>query len=317
MKKIIPFILFLLPAISCYTGKKQQTIITGTQSPIVIQDVPRKVMVGEVELHYIEKGQGEPLILLHGGQGDYRAWPKQIEAFAPGYRVISYSRRYHYPNANPLSSTNHSAIIDAADLAGFIKALDLGPVHLVGTSYGAFTALAFAIEHGELVRSMILAEPPVLQWATTSERGTALYQEFMTSTHEPAGRKFVEGDDEGAMRIFINRFDGPGAFDSLPAERRRIVMQNARFFKAVSISSDPFPNLSREKVGRLTMPVLLVRGANTKELDIMVSEELARVITNAEKAIISRAGHGSPRQNPTEFNAVALDFLKRHKKGNR
>jgi pimeloyl-ACP methyl ester carboxylesterase len=138
---------------------------------------PTKVMVGDVELHYIEQGQGEVVILLHGGQGDYRAWPSLIEALAPRYHVISYSRRYHWPNANPLTVTNHSALVDADDLAGLIAALRLGAVHLVGTSYGAFTALALAIKQPELVRSMVVAEPPVHQWVTGTRRGATLYQE--------------------------------------------------------------------------------------------------------------------------------------------
>lgn len=278
---------------------------------------PKKVLVGDVQLHYIERGRGEPLILLHGGQGDFRSWSPQMEALAPKYRVISYSRRYHYPNANPLTSTSHSARTDAADLAGFIAALRLGPVHLVGTSYGAFTALAFAIDHPDLVRTMVLAEPPVLPWATGTARGADLYREFMTTAYEPAGKAFAAGDSVGAMRLFINRFDGPGAFDALPPERRRIVMQNARFFKAVTASSDPFPNLSKEKAGRLSMPVLIIRGANTKELDILVSEEVTRIIPNAEKAIIPQAGHSSPRQNPLAFNAAVLEFLGRRGVPNR
>jgi pimeloyl-ACP methyl ester carboxylesterase len=273
---------------------------------------PIKVTVGDVELHYIESGKGEPLILLHGGQGDLRSWPKQMEAFASKYRVISYSRRYHYPNVNHLTSTNHSALTDAADLAGFIKALKLGPVHLVSTSYGAFTALAFAMDHPGLVRSLVLAEPPVLQWATATPRGAGLYREFMMTVHLPAGRAFASGDEEGAMRILIDRFDGPGTFDSLPAPRRRSIMQNALFFKAVTSSSDPFPNLPKSKGKRLTMPVLLVRGAATKELDELVLEELGRVIPNAEKVTIPNAGHNSPRQNPGAFNTAVLTFLANH-----
>jgi pimeloyl-ACP methyl ester carboxylesterase len=116
------------------------------------------------------------------------------------------------------------------------------------------------------------------------------------------------------MRIFINRFDGPRAFDSLPPERRKVVMQNSKFFKAVTSSSNPFPNLPREDVRQLSMPVLLVRGAHTKELDILVSEELVRTIPNAEKAIIPAAGHGSPRQNPAGFNEAVISFLERHRK---
>ena len=316
MKIFLPIILLLLIALSCITAKKQypSTNTTAAQ-PAVAQNVkPTKVIVGDVELHYIQQGQGEPLILLHGGQGDYRAWPRQIEAFASQYRVISYSRRYHYPNENALNRTDHSALVDAKDLAGFIKALGLGPVHLVGTSYGAFTALCFAIDHPEQVRSMVLAEPPILQWAARTERGATLYREFMTTVHEPAGKKFLAGDDSAAMRIFINRFDGPAAFDSLPAERRKTVMANARFFKAVTSSSDPFPNLPRDKVSRLSMPILIIRGANTKELDILVGEELATAIPHAERVIIQNAGHGSPRQNPPAFNAAVLEFLNRQQR---
>src|SRR3989442_12106834 len=55
---------------------------------------PTKIRVRGVELHYIEQGQGEPLILLHGGQGDYRSWEPQMKVLSQQYRVISYSRRY-------------------------------------------------------------------------------------------------------------------------------------------------------------------------------------------------------------------------------
>jgi hypothetical protein len=54
-------------------------------------------------------------------------------------------------------------------------------------------------------------------------------------------------------------------------------MANARFFKAITSSSDPFPNLSKDAVRRLQMPVLIVRGAATDELHRMVTEELARL----------------------------------------
>src|SRR3977135_4487772 len=87
---------------------------------------PTKIRVRGVELHYIEEGQGEPLILLHGGQGDSLSWEPKIKAFSQQYRVISYSRRYNYPNDNP-TATNHSAYVEAADLAAFILEVNLEP----------------------------------------------------------------------------------------------------------------------------------------------------------------------------------------------
>lgn len=274
---------------------------------------PKRILANGVELHYIERGQGEPLILLHGGQGDYRAWQPQMQALSPRYRVISYSRRYHYPNDNPLTARDHSALTDAADLAGLIAELELGPVHLVGTSYGAFTALALAVERPALVRSLVLAEPPIHRWVTDTERGATLFSEFMTTVHGPAGNAFDAGHDEAAMRIFIDAFDGVGAFDGLPAERRAAILLNARFFKALTASSDPFPHLPKDRVRQLRMPILIVRGANTDELHRLVTEELGRVVPTAQRATIPQAGHGSPRQNAAAFNAAMLEFLSRRR----
>ena len=271
-------------------------------------DVTR-IFVNDVELHYIEQGTGEPVVLLHGGQGDYRSWQPQMNALSSRYRVISYSRRYHYPNDNPMTATDHSALIDAEDLAGLIAELELGRVHLVGTSYGAFTALAYAVAHPESVRSMVLAEPPVLQWVTDNARGAVLYDEFMSTVQGPARAAFIRGDEEGAMRLFIDAFDGEGAFDALSDEHQAAVMSNSRFFRSGALSVDPFPMLSKEAVHRLPMPVLVIVGERADDLHWMVCDELSRVLPMPDRVTIPNAGHGSPRQNPDAFSAAVVSFL--------
>lgn len=267
----------------------------------------KRVVIRGVELHYIEKGQGEPLMLLHGGQGDYRAWPQHIERLSSRYRVISYSRRHHYPNTNAIAA-NYSALVDAEDLAGFIAELNLGTVHLVGTSYGAFTALVLAMREPGMVRSLVLAEPPILPWAESSSKGAALYRDFMARTHERAAVAFAAGDDIGAVRAFIDAFDGNGTFSSLPDERRRSIMQNVGYFKAITLSSDPYPNLPKDAVARVKAPAVLVRGEHTHELDVIVSDELVRVL-GAKLVVIPNAGHGSPRQNAPAFLQAVEEFL--------
>ena len=103
---------------------------------------PVKINANGIDFHYIEKGQGEPLILLHGGVGDHRAWDAQVEEFSKNYRVIAYSRRFHYPNKNPLTDKYRAVQTEAEDLKHFLqRKLKLKRIHLVGTSYGAFTAL--------------------------------------------------------------------------------------------------------------------------------------------------------------------------------
>lgn len=170
----------------------------------------------DVELHYIEEGKGEPLILLLRGQGDFRSWEPLMEAFPKQYRVLSYSRRYHHPNDNPLSAQNYSVYVEADDIAAFIPKLKLGPAHLVGTSYGAFTALVLALKYPEMVRRIVLAEPPIHPRARNAPNGATLYSEFMTTIHEPVAKDFQAGDDEGALRILVDGIAGARRFDSPP-----------------------------------------------------------------------------------------------------
>jgi pimeloyl-ACP methyl ester carboxylesterase len=218
---------------------------------------PTKVVVNRVELHYVEQGEGEPLIFLHGGSGDYRAWEPQLKLFSKNYRVVTYSRRYNYPNQNPLLAKNHSAYVEADDLAALMHKLKLGPAHLVGTSYGAFTALVLALKHPELVRSLVLSEPPVHQLIRDTANGEVVYNEFITNTWGPAGEAFRKGDDKGAMRTLSKGIFGDGRFDSLTHQALAASMQNSRGFKVLTLSSNPFPNLPKRTIRRLQTPTSL------------------------------------------------------------
>lgn len=270
---------------------------------------PTKIHVNGVELHYISAGTGEPVILLHGGQGDYRSWEPQMVELSRYYRVISYSRRYNFPNQNPQTATDHSAQTEAADLRAFIKALRLKRVNLIGTSMGAATALTLAIDNPRMVRRLIIAEPPILAWAKRFPEGDALYQDFMKRIQDPASAAFAAGDDEGAMRFFVDGFATPGRFDALSPEARLGVLQNAGFFKMMARSQDPYPDIPRASLRRLTMPVLVITGEKTIAIHRRIDEELSRLIPRARSATIPAAGHGSPRENPRSFTEVVDNFL--------
>jgi non-heme chloroperoxidase len=273
---------------------------------------PVKIRANGVELHYIEMGQGEPLILLHGGTGDYRSWGPQVEAFSTHYQVISYSRRYSYPNQNPPAGHHFSAYVEAEDLFALLRQLKLKRVHLVGTSYGAFTALAFAVKHPEMVYDLVLAEPPVHQWVRDLPGGEAIYVDFMTKVWEPAAAAFKRNDPRVAMKTLADGIWGRPIFETLPPEAARANMQNARSMEALTLSSDPFPNLPREKVRRLSVPALIVTSEHAIQIHKLVNEELARVLPRAERTIILNAGHGSPRENPKAFDEAVLEFLAHH-----
>jgi pimeloyl-ACP methyl ester carboxylesterase len=270
---------------------------------------PTKIVVNGVELHYISAGAGDPVILLHGGQGDYRSWEPQMAALSRHYHVISYSRRYNYPNQNPQTATNHSVLVEAADLEALVKALRLKRANLVGTSMGAATALTLAVQHPKMFRSLVLAEPPLLAWAKRFPEGARLYDDFMVRIQDPAREAFAAGNDEAAMRFFVDGFAAPGRFDKLSTEARLGVMQNAGFFRMMSRSENPYPDLSRQALWNLRIPVLVITGEKTTEIHRRIDEELSRLIPRARSATIPSAGHGSPRENPGVFTEVVENFL--------
>ena len=105
-----------------------------------------------VQLHTVREGQGTPLIFIHGAMGDWRSWSAQWPAFTPHFDCISYSRRYSFPNHNPMPSPDHGALHEAQDLQLLMEAMGIERAVLVGSSYGAFTALALAVHQPARVR---------------------------------------------------------------------------------------------------------------------------------------------------------------------
>jgi pimeloyl-ACP methyl ester carboxylesterase len=270
------------------------------------------VRVNSVELHYLESGKGVPVIFVHGGLDDYRMWEAQLEPFSQNYHVIAYSRRYNFPNNNPHLRPDHSAIIEADDLAALIKKLKLGPVHVVGHSYGALTALFLTVKHPELVRTLVLAEPPVLRWAQDKSEGKALFDEFMDNIWKPVGNAFRRGEKEQALRLTLNYFAGEGVFDQVPATQRNYWMSNLREWQSLTTSRDAFPPLSRDDVKRIKAHALMLSGGQTLKVLKFVDSELQPLLSQGERLVIPNASHEMWSEQPDVCRQAVLAFLSRN-----
>ena len=269
----------------------------------------QKVTVNGAELHYVEQGQGTPLVLVHGGLSDYREWGPQMARFAQDHRVIAYSQRYYYPNENLPIVPGYTTLVDAADLAAFLQALNLDPSHVVGYSSGAFMALAMALEHPELVRTLTLAEPPILHWASGLPGGDAILADFMREFWEPVGAAFRQGDKELALRLSVQFFIGADVLDELPAEVRQVLDENLGGWEAFTTSADCFPMLDKERVAQLPMPVLLLSAANTLPIHQVVNGELERVLPGAKHVTVADATHEMWTEQPEACGEAVLAFL--------
>ncbi|WP_167381158.1 alpha/beta fold hydrolase [Bradyrhizobium arachidis] len=271
----------------------------------------KEVGVDGLTLHYIELGQGTPVVLVHGTLEDYRTWDGQLEAFSKGYRLISYSRRYHYPNEWPKAATDFSVTLHAKDLAAFIKALNLPPVHLVGHSYGAFIAFLVARDHPEVIRSLTLGEPPVWPLLKTTPEGDALLSAIITRSIATS-EAFKQGNDEEGVRRFVNGVLGDGSYEKIPPPVLKRVMDNVQELKGEASSRDLFPPTTCEDVQKVKAPTLLVDGELSPKVFRLVDDMLEHCLPSVERATIPAASHQMEVENPQAFNDTVLAFIAKH-----
>jgi pimeloyl-ACP methyl ester carboxylesterase len=264
------------------------------------------------ELHFVERGRGDPVILVHGaGATDLRTWAGQLDPLAARYHVIAYSQRYHYPNAWAGDGSDvYSTRTHVADLAALIRGLHLAPCHVVGSSYGGDIALLLAAQHPELARTLVLGEPGLELWLRRLPGGETLHQAYM-DTIAPAARAVQAGDRETAARLFSDAVLGPGVFDQLPPPTRGRLRDNARLlaFERPELDDSPF---SCADAGRITAPTLLLTGDGSPAMFGLVAEELGRCLPGCERATIPNASHLLHGMNPQAYSETVLAFLERH-----
>lgn len=283
-------------------------------SPSAFESLPlqRTERPDGMVFHHVEQGQGTPIVFVHGVLGDWRTWAPQWPAFVPRGRAISYSRRYSVPNGNRQASPDHSALVEAEDLAALLLRWQAAPAVLVGSSYGAYTALALAARRPDLVRALVLLEPPMLYLADTTPEGRMLRSAFDRDIRGPARAAFERDDDAQAVTLLTEGIVGPQAMAAMPPAALQRRLENALSIRMLTLSSDEFPALDLAALARLEQPLMLMRGVDTAPIHRVVFDALARALPRAETAIVPAAGHGAARDNPAVFNALALDFLARH-----
>jgi pimeloyl-ACP methyl ester carboxylesterase len=284
----------------------------GAATTAVPETTPlKKIQVNGVELHYLDQGSGVPVVFIHGGLVDYRRWTLQVEPFARHYRVITYSRRYNFPNQNPRIDPAYSAAIDAEDLAALIKGLRLGQVNVVGESHGAYTALYLAVRHPELVNKLVLAEAPMLRWLNSSPEGKAAFDEYQDRLWHPVGQAFSRGDSAAAMKVIAAFFLDGATVASMPPDLRALVEANLREWQALSTSSDAFPSLRRDEVAGIRAPTLLMGGAQTLTLHKLLDAQYAALLPHSTRVVIPNATHEMWDEQPALCREKTLEFLAR------
>ena len=265
------------------------------------------ISANDVELYYEATGQGDPLVLVHGGWSDHDNWRPVVAGLAESFLVVAYDRRGHGQSERGHQGTRTD---QEDDLAGLIQGLDRGPAHIAGTSFGGSIALGLAARRPELVRSVIAHEPPLMSVVADDPAMEALLADVQ-GTIRAVLAGVARGDVEAAARQFVEEVAlGPGAWEQLPAPLRATMIDSAPAVLAEQqdanwASVDPF------ELSGIKLPILLTQGDESPPWFPPIVASLAESIESAKVLTYSGAGHAPHLTHPDDYLAGVTDFLAR------
>ena len=166
--------------------------------------------VNATTLAYREQGEGEPVVFVHGAVSDLRVWQQQLPTVGRSHRAISYSRRFARPNEDIDPGADDPYPQHVEDLAAFLREIGAAPAHLVGNSQGAFISLLVAVQYPDVVRTLVLEEPPVVPLfaKNTPPRPAEMLRLFATRPRTAIALfQFVSGTISPVMKAVGMVFD--------------------------------------------------------------------------------------------------------------
>lgn len=288
-------------------------------------DELKTVTANGVSLAYCDDYAGEPVVLIHGSSSDIRTWDRQLPAIGEKHRAIAYSRRYARPNVDIALGQDDQMLPHVEDLAAFLDGLGISRAHLVGHSWGGFIALLAAIRHPQIVRSLVLMEPPVLTlFVSTPPQPHEIFRlllrrprtaiaivRFGLTALAPAVRAYRRGDDEAAMRAFGHGVFGKASFENISPERKQQARDNVGADRAQVLGAG-LPPISDDEVRRVSVPVMLIVGDRSPAIMRLMSDHLDEILPNSRKVFIANASHLMHEDNPKAVNDVIMKFLDQH-----
>ncbi|PWT75035.1 MAG: alpha/beta hydrolase [Bacteroidetes bacterium] len=236
---------------------------------------------------FIEEGEGEPLILLHGLFGALSNFMELIKYFRNHYKVVVpmlplFDLDLLHTSVGGLEKFVHK----------FIEQRNYRQLHLLGNSLGGHVALLHVLRHPERIKSIIL----------TGSSG--LFENGMGDTYPK------RGDYEYIKKKTQLTFHDPRiASKELVDEVYEIVNNRLKALKIISLAKSAIRNNLGEELNQIKQPTLLIWGNNDSITPPFVGREFHRLIPNSELHFIDKCGHAPMMEVPNEFNEILHKFL--------
>lgn len=238
---------------------------------------------------FIEEGEGEPLVLLHGLFGAMSNFRDLIEYFRHYNKVVV--------PILPLFDLDilHTSVGGLAKFVHrFLEARDYKNVHLLGNSLGGHVAIVHLLKHPERIKTLIL----------TGSSG--LFESGMGDSYPKRGDyEYIKKKTE------LTFYDPKTASQELVDEVYSIVNNRIKAIKIIALAKSAIRNNLGEELNQIKQPTLLIWGNNDTITPPFVAKEFNRLIPNSELYFIDKCGHAPMMEVPEEFNIILHKFLKK------
>jgi pimeloyl-ACP methyl ester carboxylesterase len=243
----------------------------------------------EKKFRYIEEGEGEPLVLLHGLFGGLSNFEGIVGYFRHTYKVVVpllplFELDLLHSTVGGLEKNLHKFI----ELKGYQR------INLLGNSLGGHVALLHILRHPERIKSLIL----------TGSSG--LFENGMGDTYPKRGDyEYIRKKTE------LTFYDPKTATKELVDEVYGIVNERLKAIKIIALAKSAIRNNLGEELNQIKQPTLLIWGNNDTITPPFVGKEFQKLIPNSELHFIDKCGHAPMMEVPDEFNRILHQFLQK------
>ena len=241
----------------------------------------RYLIATGVNTYYEVRGEGEPLLLMHGGTDTIECFQEQTPALAKRFRVILPERRGHGRTADVEGPITYELM--AQDTIAFMEALGIGAAHLVGWSDGANVGMVVAMSRPDMVRKLVSVGGNFTVDGLTDKFVSYVRQATAETYFAPAVEMYKQLSPDGPEHW-------PVVFEKI-----------MRMWLAE-------PQITPQQLASIQAPTLVMSGQD----DIMTLEhtiELFRALPNGQLCVLPGASHFLMQEKPARVNQLIIDFL--------
>ncbi|MEI6690084.1 MAG: alpha/beta fold hydrolase [Thermoleophilia bacterium] len=259
--------------------------------------------VNGVDLHYLQEGEGDDVLLLCGLGDDVSAWDAQVTPFAERYRVTVIDNRGVGRSSLPDGAFDIKDM--AADAIALCGELGIANAHVMGFSMGGAITQELALARPDLARSLVI----VGSWTYSDQ----LFRNFIESSIYFAG---LADDEEKFLRYFLGTTYShnvweDGRIDAFAAAfLEHPYPQDLEAFQRTARAI--LDHDTRDRLGAITAPTLVLYGEEDIICPPRHSHQLASLIPGAQLVGVPEQAHQPFQEGPENFNRIVLDFWAQH-----